>query len=961
MKQVKGSYWLVRTLCLICVLAVGFATTIATTSSDDDDDFSQTILNGKFLDTAVEGLGYDSGADSGITNTNGVFDYLKGGQIRFYLGGIQLGGWANVGPILTPMDLIGGALDYTDEEVTNILRFLQTIDADQDLANGIQITAQMRANAAALSLDFTEPNFSANAQAIIDLIMAPAAAGTYALISAEDAQRHFRATLADLSSVTLTRDALGVPVINGPANASLYDIFTAQGYAVAQDRLWQCEQFRRTANGTLAELFGLGYVPSDMLMRTTGYTEEEIQAAFDAMDEKYQTIVKGYVNGFNTRIDELKEDPTLVPFEFGAANCPVTYWDVNDVLAWGATMQRNFDPEGRGLTGQIDNMALYAEVGPVKFNDMRWINDPDALTYIPGVAPQPVRKTADSDPGTPDMDIDAAALAQTMRERYTGIEQSLKDINAFVKMGSYAWVVDGTKTESGNPIIYSGPQMGFSVPSIIGEISIDAGGLNVSGMYVPATPGVVIGRTPHHAWSMQVGHAHTMDYYLESVDDIVMTRTVTINVADGCPVVFNAYRTDHGPIVNPMPFDPGSYTPDPANPIIASKYSQWGYELKQVVPIYGVNTATSMDEFGEAIEEMALSQNFCYADKDGNIAYWMSGRDPVRPAGEWRFPQGFMGPQLEWDANVLIERSTDRNTDQHYYCGWNNKSNPDYNNTYNNFGYFFGPFHRAHVVDEYLAANDDLTFEEVRDLALNIATTDSFGGGGNPWAFVDDEFTAAVEDYCSSSPAAPFTNTGVFTDALTLLQNWDGHFVDGGEAFWVDGEDRADAWMLMNAWIREVIRLTFEDEFQPDTYDIQNTNVLFNIILHSFPGSSIQNNYDWFQNADPTAPQTFDDIVVTALDNVLATLGAQPWGAKKRGVIEYKISGMGVVHTTPFSSRSTYAHCVEYGPAGPVRVESMFPLGPSGNIDYQGNFDPYFFSLTTNFDAFAPRDFPVPQ
>ncbi|MBI9076434.1 MAG: penicillin acylase family protein [Desulfatibacillum sp.] len=961
MKQLKGRFWLVRTLCLLCVLAVGFATTIATTSSDDDD-IIQTILKGRFLDTAVSGLGYATGNSSDLTNAGGNFEYLKGNKIRFFLGGIQLGGWTKVGAILTPMDLINGALDYTDEEVTNILRFLQTIDSDQDLSNGIQITKAMRANAASLSLDFTEPNFTANAQAIIDLIMAPAAAGTYALISADDAQRHFRATLADLSNVELTRDALGVPVINGPANASLYDIFTAQGYAVAQDRLWQCETFRRTANGTLAEVFGAGlndtYIDSDMLMRTTGYTDEEIQAAFDAMDEKYQTIVKGYVNGFNTRIDELKEDPTLVPYEFGAVGCPVTYWDVNDVLAWGATMQRNFDPEGRGLTGQIDNLALITEVGPVKFNDMRWVNDPDALTYIPGVAPQPVRKTADSDPGTPSVDIDAAALAQTMRERYAGIEQGLKDINAFVKMGSYAWVVDGTKTESGNPIIYSGPQMGFSVPSIIGEVAIKGGGMNVSGMYVPALPGVVIGRTPHHAWSMQVGHAHTLDYYLENVDDIVMTRTVTINVAGDCPVVFNAYRTAHGPIVNPMPFDPGSYTPDPANPILASKYSQWGYELNIVEPVFGVDTATSMDEFGEAIDKMALSQNFCYADKDGNIAYWMSGRDPVRPEGEWRFPQGYPGltyPAKEWDAATLIARSTDRNTDQHYYCGWNNKSNPDYNNTYNNFGYFFGPFHRAHVVDEYLATHDNLTFEEVRDLALNIATTDSFGSGGNPWAFVDDEFTAAVEAYNAITP------TQVFTDAITLMQGWDGHFVDGGEAFWVDGEDRADAWMLMNAWIREVIRLTFEDEFLPATYDIQSTNVLFNIILHSFPGSSIQNNYDWFQNADPTAPQTFDDIVVTALENVLATLGTQPWGVGQRGVIEYKISGMGVVHTTPFSSRSTYAHVVEYGPAGPVRVESMFPLGPSGNIDYQGNFDPYFFSLTANFDAFAPRDFPVPK
>ena len=969
MKKLKGPYWLVRTLCLLCVLAVGFATTIATTSSDDDD-ITQDLRDGRFLDADVSGLGYTAGSDSGVTADNGGFEYLKGEDVRFYIGGIQLGGWTQVGPILTPLDLINGALDYTDEQVTNILRFLQSIDSDQDLSNGIQITAEMRANAAALTLDFTEPNFSANAQAIIDAIMAPAAAGTYALIDAATAQKHFRATLATLSNVVLTRDDLGVPVINGPANASLYDMFTALGYAVAEDRLWQIETFRRTANGTLAELFGEDYEDDDLLMRTTGYTDEEIQAGFDAMDDKYKTIIKGYVNGINTRIDELKDDAALVPIEFTGLGCPLNYWDELDVLAWGATMQRNFDPEGRGLTGQIDNMVLYSETGPLKFNDLRWINDPDALTYIPGETAAAARKSAGSNLGDVNIDFDAAALAQSMRERQESNIEDLKAINAYVKMGSYAWVVDGTKTESGNPIIYSGPQMGFSVPSIIGEASMKGAGMNVSGMYVPGIPGIVIGRTPHHAWSMQVGHAHTLDYYIEDGSNIVMTRTEVINVRDMDtfavePVTYTVYRTNHGPIVNPMPYDPGTYNGCVDGPILSTKYSHWGYELNLVEPVFGVDTATSMDEFGAAIDKMSLSQHFCYADKDGNIAYWMSGRDPVRPEGEWRFPQGFSAPPLEWDAANLIARSTDRNTDQHYYCGWNNKSNPDYNNTYNNFGYFFGPFHRAHVVDEYLAANDNLTFEEVRDLALNIATTYSFASGGNPWSFVDDEFTAAVEDYCSVTHTQALTNTGVFTDALTLLQNWDGHFVDGGESFWATGEDRADAWILMDAWTREVVRLTFEDEFTTKTYNAQSTHLLFNVILHSFPGSSIQNQYDWFLNmADPTAPQTFDDIVVQALDNVLNNLDwdARPWGTGQRGVITYRHDVLKAnVWETPFSARSTYAHCVEYGPAGPVRVESMFPLGPSGFIDGNMIFDPYFYSLTTNYDAFAPRDFPVPQ
>ena len=98
----------------------------------------------------------------------------------------------------------------------------------------------------------------------------------------------------------------------------------------------------------------------------------------------------------------------------------------------------------------------------------------------------------------------------------------------------------------------------------------------------------------------------------------------------------------------------------------------------------------------------------------------------------------------EWVPGELKPRRHDRNPAQGYYGGWNNKAHSAYDNAPNNPGYSFGPFHRAHVVDEYLSSHDGLSFEQVRDLALSIATTDSFGAGGNPWALVADAFRAAV-------------------------------------------------------------------------------------------------------------------------------------------------------------------------------------------------------------------------
>ncbi len=760
--------------------------------------------------------------------------------------------------------------------------------------------------------------------------------------------------------VAMTRDDRGVWYITG---GSLYDVFNAMGYAVASDRLWQMELYRRTARGTMAEVFGPGYLEDDIFMRTAGYSEEELQSAFAGMDADSKTVLQGYVDGINNRIAELHADPTQLPFEFKAlgAQLGVEFypapWTVTDVMAWVATLQRNFDPEGRGGTGQLDNAAMlqaFAAVYPgeylAMFQDLRWRNDPDAITYVH----DGTRDTKLSLPHVKATSFpDLRDVAPRLHRRFEQRIADLKKINAFVKMGSYAWVVSPEKTASGHPIVYSGPQMGFSTPSIVIEGSIRGGGLNISGMTVPGVPSIIIGRTPHHAWSMQVGHAHTLDFYLEAPQSVSLHRMETIHVAGAPDVTIPVFRTPHGPVIEPIPYDPAN----PPAVIVSFKYAHWGYELDFMKFALKAARAQSMDEFGEAMEAAALSQHFTYADRDGNIAYWMSGRDPVRPEGvDVRFPLIGDGTQ-EWDARKLIPRAHDRNTEVGYYGGWNNKARADYDNPPNNHWYQIGVAHRAQVIEDYLSTHDDLTYEQVRDLALNIATTDSFGGGGNTWTFVADRFSAVVAANPNPEREA----------AIQLLDSWDGHFVDGGEASWPAGLFRADAWVLQDAWIREVIRLTFEDEFEGAGLDYTDEpmGLLFNVLLHALAGESsgVVNLYDWFRDRSGMGkPETADGIILQALDTVLASLGERPYMAS-RGYIRYVHPMLGEIHTTPFSSRSTYAHVVEYGPDGPVRIESMFPLGESGTIlmDETGApiFDPHFFSMAPLFDTFTHRTFPL--
>jgi penicillin amidase len=798
-------------------------------------------------------------------------------------------------------------------------------------------------------------------------------------------------TIQAQDPVTTTRDAQGVWFIEG---GSLYDVFEAQGYAVATDRLFQMDLFRRASRGTLsellgAELLGLDFLSTDITVRLVFYSDDEYTAMFNALSEDAQTAVQAYVNGVNRRILEIYGNFYIMPFEYWGASI-VTFlqlglgynvlpepFAVNDVLGILTLLQRQNDPNGEAPQGQINNAilggtlaAVHGLEGQAMFQDLRWFNDPSAQTMIPASAP--VKGASVDSPQLPAIEADTfpdlRQAAEEIRTRFETRQHVLKTIGASLKLGSYAWAISGDKTASGNPMVYSGPQLGFDFPSKVMEGSIVGGGLEISGMTIAGVPGMIIGRTPHHAWSLQVGMANTLDWFIEGAAGVSFHRMETIHPAGGDPVSFPVVRSHHGPIVSPFPYDPTN-PPPPEVPIVAMAYANWGHEVDTVDSLLQFARSESTADFDLAVEMAGASLHLTYADRDGNIAYWMTGWDPVRAPGvDPRFPMRGDGTQ-EWTGERR-PRAHATNPAQGYFGGWNNKASIDYNNPYNAFSYYLGPAHRARVIEDYLSAHDDLTFEEVRDLALNIATTDSFGGasnsgGGNPWTFVADDFKAAVA--ANSTPDRDA--------AVAMLDAWDGHVVAGGPSEWRFGTLKADAWVMMDAWVREVMRLTFEDEFASigmDWLDQQPISVSFNVLLRALAGgdAALPTLYNWFQDKLGSGkPTTAEGIIVQALDNVIADIGLGPYNVP-RGVDAYGHALLGAldpafnaIHATPKAARSAYAHVVEYGEDGPVRIESMFQLGQSGAMYYNGtltpSFDPNNFSMAPFYDTWTHRPFPL--
>jgi len=160
---------------------------------------SPTVSQGRFIDAAAEGIQYTSGTESGVTDANGTFTYKNGQSVTFSIGGIIIGTVSGKN-IITPVDLVAGAIDETDPSVTNIVQFLLTIDEDQNALNGIQISAAMRTAAASLSVDFSSATFDSDAsvQTAIDALAAVTANMTRTLVSEVVAQGHLGDSLLAL-------------------------------------------------------------------------------------------------------------------------------------------------------------------------------------------------------------------------------------------------------------------------------------------------------------------------------------------------------------------------------------------------------------------------------------------------------------------------------------------------------------------------------------------------------------------------------------------------------------------------------------------------------------------------------------------------------------------------------------------------------------------------------------------
>jgi len=323
--------------------------------------------------------------------------------------------------------------------------------------------------------------------------------------------------------VTVIRDKWGVPHIYAK---NQHDLFYAQGFVQAQDRMYQMEIWKRAGQGRLAEIFGPSFVGRDIAARKLRY-RGPMKAEYESYAPDALSILEAFTEGINAFIDSHRINP---PAEFAVAGFKPEHWKPEDCVqrlaAYGLMSN---------ATMELRIARLVAELGAVKTTGI--------------VAPRPFAKV------DPVPSIDYASLDPEMLRDFIG-----SDIRIEVPPpGSNNWVVSGSMTTTGKPFLANDPHRTLSIPSLRYVVHLVAPGWNVIGATEPALPGVAIGHNEEIAWGITVFGADQQDLYVETLRDGQYKtengwrplRVVheTINVKGAASVDVSLEFTRHGPVI----------------------------------------------------------------------------------------------------------------------------------------------------------------------------------------------------------------------------------------------------------------------------------------------------------------------------------------------------------------------------------------------------------------------------
>ena len=515
----------------------------------------------------------------------------------------------------------------------------------------------------------------------------------------------------DGTDISINRDEFGVPHIVAESETG---VFFGQGFAVAQDRLYQLEYYRMMAQGNLAELLGSSARILDVEIRRMFYTEAERRQQFVQLPDVIQGILIAYRDGINTYLDSMAVNPQkYTPLEF--KNRTFERWTVYNSIAITQVLARLFGQFGGE---ELNRLAELQGNGQEWFDLNRPINDETAPTTIQNGA---AAETMSWDYSNVTVDGDVIRSLQSKKRQLSDFTDS-HPVPA--KLGSFATLIAAEKSNSSHVMLLGAPQMGapdLETTPLVNEVELICPTLHVGGVSLAGYPLVLIGHTEYHAWTLTSGKSDNSDVFIDSTLDASYTKYYyngnwidfeviqdTLSGSEG-ETVFTHYRTVHGPV----------FGDDLSNlQVFSNKTTFWNQELDILKGNYDMIRAGSLNEFEEALALNPMSFNVFYADQDQNVKFWHVGKYQDRRDGiDPRLPHKGDGTE-EWQGFIAFEDLPQAdNSDQDYFANWNNKPVSWWNN--GDDTPWIGPNHVTRIRD-FIGPLAAVTFENLKDIPRQI-------------------------------------------------------------------------------------------------------------------------------------------------------------------------------------------------------------------------------------------------
>jgi penicillin G amidase len=576
-------------------------------------------------------------------------------------------------------------------------------------------------------------------------------------------------------SITVRRDARSIPYIEASNDADLY---FAQGFVTASDRLWQMDLLRRVSRGELAEIFGKQVLKEDERWRRYGFSRiaEESMAT---LNPRLKKALEDYARGVNAYIATL--DKETLPVEFRILQYSPAPWKPTDTICLGKILA-----DGLSSTWRLDLIrASLQNLPKEKLADLTNNVTPYDVVLTGKDTTQTARTRSRGD----DKIENPAKNISEISPRLDGsaFEMAEKDEelrrNSLSRVGLYAedlaasnnWVISGKRTADGKPLLANDPHLQPAAPGIWYLSHLSTPDMRVSGVTFPGVPGIVLGHNENIAWGATNVGPDVQDLYKETFNDkgeyktpagwekiVVRREEIKVRPNPLAPAtetqILEVEETRNGAIIT-----------DEAGQKYALKWTARDPKNQEFEAFFLLNRARNWNEFQNALKVYGgATQNFVYADVAGNIGWIAAGKIPLRRTGDGALPYDGATGDGDWTGYIpFAELPRLYNPKEGLIVTANQRI---VGTNYKYFGVISrdaaSPW-RARRIYDLLKDNTRVTMDDVRDIQHDVYS---------------NVYAALANEIVKENAASPET--------LALLKNWDGKMTSDSKAALVANEIR---------------------------------------------------------------------------------------------------------------------------------------------------------------------------